>query len=78
MKVNMLYAIALHMRGIRELNKVSAKFFPILTLHCIFSAITPYITVFFSAQILKELAALHRTDSIWKWVITSLLCVGMT
>ena len=78
MKVNMRYAIALHMRGIRELNKVSAKFFPILTLHCIFSAITPYITVFFSAQILKELAALHRTDSIWKWVITSLLCVGMT
>ena len=47
-------------------------------MHCIFSAITPYITVFFSAQILKELATLRRADILWKWVIASLLCVGIT
>lgn len=76
-KVNMRHAVAIHLRGIKELHKVSPKFFPLLTLHCIFSAITPYITVFFSAQILKELATLRRADILWKWVIAGVLCVGI-
>lgn len=77
-KVNLRHAIAMHLRGIKELHKVTPKFFPVLTLYCIFSAITPYITVFFSAQILKELAILRRADMLWKWVIASVLCVGAT
>ena len=76
-KVNMRHAVASHLRGIKELHKVSPKFFPILTLHCIISAITPYITVFFSAQILKELATLRRADILWKWVIASVICIGI-
>ena len=76
-KVNMRHAVASHLRGIKELHKVSPRFFPILTLHCIVSAVTPYITVFFSAQILKELAALRRSHILWKWVIASVLCVGV-
>lgn len=77
-KVNLRHAMAMHLRGIKELHKVTPKFFPVLTLYCIFSAITPYITVFFSAQILKELAILRRADMLWKWVIASVLCVGAT
>ena len=76
-KVNMRHAVASHLRGIKELHKVSPKFFPILTLYCIVSAVTPYITVFFSAQILKELATLRRADILWKWVIASVICVGV-
>ena len=76
-KVNMRHAVASHLRGIKELHKVSHKFFPILTLYCIVSAVTPYITVFFSAQILKELATLRRADILWKWVIASVICVGI-
>ena len=49
-KVNMRNAFALHMRGIKELHTVSPKFFPLLTVYSIFSAITPYITVFFTAH----------------------------
>nr|WP_317379203.1 ABC transporter ATP-binding protein [uncultured Faecalimonas sp.] len=75
-KVNMRHSAAVHLRGIQELHKVSPKLFPVLTLHCVASAITPYITVFFSAQILKELATLRRADILWKWVIASVLCVG--
>lgn len=77
-KIKINHAVASHWRGIKELHKVSPKFFPILTLHCIVSAITPYITVFFSAQILKELAVLRRAGILWKWVIASVLCVGFT
>ena len=76
-KTNMRHAVASHLRGIKELHKVSPKFFPILTLYCIVSAVTPYITVFFSAQILKELATLRRADILWKWVIASVICVGI-
>ena len=76
-KTNMRHAVASHLRGIKELHKVSPKFFPILTLYCIVSAVTPYITVFFSAQILKELATLRRADILWKWVIASVICVGV-
>ena len=63
-KVNMRNAAALQLRGIKELHKVSPKFFPLLTVYSIFSAITPYVTVFFSAQILKELATLRREESL--------------
>ena len=76
-KVSMRHAVASHLRGIKELHKVSPKFFPILTLYCIVSAVTPYLTVFFSAQILKELATLRRADILWKWVIASVICVGV-
>ncbi len=70
-------AAALHLRGIKELHKVSPKFFPLLTVYSIFSAITPYITVFFSAQILKELATMRREENLWQWVIAGVLCVGI-
>ena len=76
-KVNMRNAAALHLRGIKELHKVSPKFFPLLTVYSIFSAITPYVTVFFSAQILKELATLRREENLWQWVIAGVLCVGV-
>lgn len=75
--VNMRNASALQLRGIKELHKVSPKFFPLLTVYSIFSAITPYVTVFFSAQILKELATLRREENLWQWVIAGVLCVGI-
>ena len=76
-KVNMRNAAALHLRGIKELHKVSPRFFPLITVYSIFSAITPYITVFFSAQILKELATMRREEILWQWVIAGVLCVGI-
>ena len=76
-KVNMRNAAALHLRGIKELHKVSPRFFPLITVYSIFSAITPYITVFFSAQILKELATMRREEILWQWVVAGVLCVGI-
>lgn len=72
----MRHALSSHLRGIKELHKVSPKFFPLITFYSIFSAITPYITVFFSAQILKELATLRREENLWRWVIAGVLSVG--
>lgn len=71
-------AAALHLRGLKELHRVSPKFFPLLTLRCVFAAIVPYVTVFFSSQILKELALLRRADVLWQWVVIGVLGVGLT
>ena len=77
-KANIRHSAALHLRGMKELHKVSPSFFPVLTLQSIFVAVSPYVTVFFSAQVLKELATLRRPEIIWQWVIGCVLCVGIT
>lgn len=76
-KINICHAIASHWRGVKELHRITPRFFPVLTLYSIVNAVTPYVTVFFSAQILKELATARRAELLWKWVIASLLCVGV-
>lgn len=76
-KISMTKAIRLHLRGIRLLNKVQPKFFPVQTLYCIVYALSPYVTVFFSAQILKELAMARRPEVLWHWVAAGVLCMGV-
>ena len=70
------HILAVHKRGLQELHKVSPKLFPLITFSAIVSALIPYVTVFFSAQILKELALQRRADVLWKWVIVSVSSMG--
>ena len=70
-------AAATHLRAIKELHHVTPRFFPVLTLYCLFGAITPYVTVFFSARILTELATLRRAEILWRWVLAGVLCIGL-
>ena len=73
---NLQKTAALNLRAIRVLHRVSPRFFPVLTLYCIFNAITPYVTVFFSARILRELAVLRREEMLWRWVLAGVLCTA--
>lgn len=75
-KVSMRHVAAVHLRGMKELHKIAPKFFPILTLYCVVKAVSPYVTVFFSASILRELALLRREKILWQWVIAGVLCTG--
>ena len=70
------HAVAAHLRAVRVLHKVSPRFFPLRTFSSLFSAVSPYVTVFFSARILRELATLRRVDVLWRWVLAGVLCVG--
>ncbi len=76
-KVTMLHAAAMHLRAVRELHRVTPSFFYVLTLYCIFDALLPYVTVFFSARILTELATLRRAEILWRWVFAGVLCTGL-
>ena len=75
-KITMGHAFSVHLRAARLLHKVSPKFLMVRTFHSVVSALTPYITVFFSAQVLKELALLRREDVLWQWVVAGVLCTG--
>lgn len=76
-KMNLRHALSVHFRAARELNRVNRSFFPVITLYAIVKAILPYVTVFFSAQILKELALLRRPDVLRNWVIAGVLGTGL-
>ena len=76
-KTTVRHALSMHLRAAKLLREVSPKFFVVMTLHAVVAALTPYVAVFFSAQILKELALLRRADVLWRWVIASVLCTGL-
>jgi len=76
-KTEMRHAVSVHIRAAKELHQICPKFFLINTLYSAVAAIAPYVTVFFSAQILKELALLRRADVLWKWVAAGVLCNGL-
>ena len=75
-KTTLRRAAAVHLRATRELHRVTPQHFPVLTLYCLFGAITPYVTVFFSARVLTELATLRRAEILWRWVLAGVLCTG--
>ena len=76
-KTTVSHALSVHLRAARELHRISPRFFASATLHAVVAALTPYVAVFFSAQILKELALMRRADVLWQWVIAGVLCTGL-
>lgn len=76
-KMNFSRIVSAHLRGMKELHKVSHQLFPTLILCSVLKGIIPYVTVFFSAQILTELSEACRADILWKWVVASVAVVGV-
>lgn len=76
-KKTLSYTLSLHLRGVKELHKISPKLFPIIVLHAVIAGLIPYVTVFFSAQILKELAVYAGEEVLWKWVLACVLSAGI-
>ena len=52
-KMSFRHALSVHFRAAKALHGVSRRFFPAATLYTVVGAILPYVTVFFSAQILN-------------------------
>ncbi len=77
MKKTVSHIFADHLRGIRLLRSISGRIFPVVTLNALFSALTPYVTVFFSARILTELAGARRAEVLWRWVIAAVAAAGV-
>lgn len=55
-------ALRIHIRSYKELNKYRPGLLSAYTLYALVSAIIPYVTIYFSAQIINELAGARRLE----------------
>lgn len=76
MKLSKIDVIKLHFRGTKELHKINPQFFSILLLKSVLSAWIPYVTVFFSAQILNQLIIQSTVQTIGIWTIGGIITTG--
>ena len=75
--ISLKNAFVLHVRAMRELHKVTPGYLPTATGAAFAEALVPYVTVYFSARILAELALFRREDVLWNWVIAGLFWIGI-
>lgn len=68
-------ALRITIRCIRDVNRYIPGRIPSIVLNSVVSALTPYVTIWFSAQLINELAGPRRPEVLWRWVI---LTVGIT
>ena len=61
-------ALRIHIRSYKELNKYCSGLLPAYISYALVSAIIPYATIYFSAQIINELAGARCLDKLWFWV----------
>ncbi|MBR6767271.1 MAG: ABC transporter ATP-binding protein [Clostridia bacterium] len=76
-KISFRHACSAHIRAAKIMHRFNKGYFGIITLYCIVAALTPYVTVFFSARVLKELALSRRPAVLWQWVLAGVLCTGL-
>lgn len=69
--------INLHFRVLKDMNHYVPGRIPCLIMKSVVYAISPYITIWLSAQIINELAALRRGDRLTEWVIWTLLVTAV-
>ena len=62
-------AINVHLWAAKVWWKIDPRLFVSTALYAIVNAVSPYITVWLSAQIINELAGNCESDILWKWVI---------
>lgn len=66
-------ALHLHMRAFHDIHSVCPKLFPAIVLHRMFKGVSPYLTLYFSARIIGELAGKRRAETLWSWVLITLV-----
>lgn len=73
--ITFMEAYKVNNRAFLMINHHCPGMFLSIILHSVFSAILPYISIYFSARIINELAGLRRSDILVKWIVAELLVV---
>lgn len=66
----------IHWRAYKDIRHFCPGVFAVTAAHSIAKALSPYITVFFSARIINELAGLRRAEELTRLVMTALVCMA--
>ena len=75
-KVNLKETFQIHWRAYKDVSHLCPGVFAVTAIHSIAKAISPYVTVFFSARIINELAGQRRMDELVSLVVTALISIG--
>ena len=77
MKEKMTFRKALTLTGrcVKDVNRFVPGRIPAILLAAVLKALTPYVTIWFSARLIDELAGLRRPEYLFRW---ALLTVGLT
>lgn len=65
-------AAALTLRSFRDMERYVPGRILSLVLCSVVKAVTPYVSIWFSAQLINELASQRRPEVLWRWVILTL------
>lgn len=68
-EITMKEAIALHRWAAKVWWKTEPKLFLTTILHSLVKSLTPYVTIWLSAQLINELAGARDPHRLWNWVI---------
>lgn len=71
-KISFGESFRLHLRAYHDIQKVCPKLFPTIMVSRVVKALTPYATIYFSAQIINTLVSHQLNDNIWFWVLLTL------
>ena len=72
-KITLRETLRIHWRAFQDVRRFcGGAAFAVPALHAAFSALSPYVTVYFSARIINELAGQRRADVLWPLVALTL------
>ncbi len=66
----------IHLRAYKDICHFCPGVFAVTAIHSVASALSPYVTIFFSARIINELAGARRAEELTRLVIIALVGIG--
>ena len=68
-RVSIRETMTIHLRAVKDVNRLVPGVFTSTVFYAIVSALSPYATIWLSAQLINELASTRRTDILMRWVL---------
>lgn len=68
-RVSIRETMAIHLRAVKDVNRLVPGVFTSTVFYAIVSALSPYATIWLSAQLINELASTRRTDMLMRLVL---------
>ncbi len=75
-KVSLKENLQMICMAIRDMNRFSPGLVPSLVLAGVFSAVSPFLTVYLSARLIDELAGPRRLEMVWKLVVITIVATA--
>ena len=66
--ISLRETLRLTLRAIGDVNRFAPGYLISLILHGVFSAASPFVTIYLSAQLINELAGMRRPETIWNLI----------